>query len=133
MARSEVDDTASATGDDAYTYDDTLTESSRSNKKGNPILKKMFASCEDDALGSVHRAWAVTVLVMVLFFVVSCIEGMLTFVGWLIAYVCVCAEDVRVIGWLLRQHSSLQLFSPMTQKPYEFDMGELTQNDLTHK
>ena len=101
MARSEVDDTASATGDDAYTYDDTLTESSRSNKKGNPILKKMFASCEDDALGSVHRAWAVTVLVMVLFFVVSCIEGMLTFVGWLIAYVCVCVEDVRVIGWLL--------------------------------
>ncbi|KAL7529821.1 hypothetical protein ACHAXR_007173 [Thalassiosira sp. AJA248-18] len=76
MARSDFpDDGTSAGGDDAYTYDDTITETGRPQKKGNPILRKLFASCEDDALGSVHRAWAVTVLFMVIFFVVSCIEA----------------------------------------------------------
>ncbi|KAL7551310.1 hypothetical protein ACHAWF_014498 [Thalassiosira exigua] len=75
MARTEYpDDGTSAGGDDTYTYDDTVTETSR-QKKGNPVLKRLFASCEDDALGSVHRAWAVTVLFMVVFFIVSCIEA----------------------------------------------------------
>ncbi|KAL9183136.1 hypothetical protein ACHAXT_004923 [Thalassiosira profunda] len=78
MARSEYqDDGTSAGGDDTYTrdtYDDTLTEASRP-KKGNPMLRKLFASCEDDAMGSVHRAWAVTVLFMFIFFIVACIEA----------------------------------------------------------
>mmetsp|Transcript_43762 Transcript_43762/g.93054 ORF Transcript_43762/g.93054 Transcript_43762/m.93054 type:complete len:185 (+) Transcript_43762:194-748(+) len=76
MARTDFpDDGTSAGGDnDTYTYDDTITEMSRS-KKANPILKRLFASCEDDALGSVHRAWAVTVIFMVMFFVVSIIEA----------------------------------------------------------
>eukprot|EP00580_Thalassiosira_gravida_P020050 CAMPEP_0201670588 /NCGR_PEP_ID=MMETSP0494-20130426/27217_1 /ASSEMBLY_ACC=CAM_ASM_000839 /TAXON_ID=420259 /ORGANISM="Thalassiosira gravida, Strain GMp14c1" /LENGTH=192 /DNA_ID=CAMNT_0048151683 /DNA_START=11 /DNA_END=589 /DNA_ORIENTATION=- len=74
------DGTSVGAGDnDTYTYDnDTLTEMSRAtnnNSKGNPILIKLFSSCEDDALGSVHRAWAVTVLFMVVFFIVSCIEA----------------------------------------------------------
>eukprot|EP00581_Thalassiosira_minuscula_P005543 CAMPEP_0183748600 /NCGR_PEP_ID=MMETSP0737-20130205/67859_1 /TAXON_ID=385413 /ORGANISM="Thalassiosira miniscula, Strain CCMP1093" /LENGTH=59 /DNA_ID=CAMNT_0025984337 /DNA_START=86 /DNA_END=262 /DNA_ORIENTATION=+ len=49
---------------DSYTYDDTIGSGAdnpgagrRSTKKGNPFLKKLFASCEEDALGSVHRAW----------------------------------------------------------------------------
>lgn len=46
-----------------------------SGKKQNAILKKIFSSCENDALGSVHRAWAVTVLFMVVFFIVAIIEG----------------------------------------------------------
>lgn len=62
------------TAGDTYTYDDTLTEASRRNK-GNTILKRLFESCEDDALGSVHRAWAVTVLFMVFFVIIACIEG----------------------------------------------------------
>lgn len=81
MARSDFPDDGTATaGDDNYTYDDTLaTETSRQQlqgqKKGNRILKQLFSSCEEDALGSVHRAWAVTVIFMVVFFVVSIIEG----------------------------------------------------------
>lgn len=73
----DMDDTTSAGGDDKYmgdTYDDTITTDLRP-KKYNPILKKMFATCEDDALGSVHRAWAVTVLFMIVFFIVAIIEG----------------------------------------------------------
>lgn len=69
------DDGTSAGGDDTYTYDDTTMTGESRYKKGLPILRKLFASCEDDALGSVHRAWAVTVLFMVVFFVVSIIEG----------------------------------------------------------
>ena len=57
-----------------YTYDETTLGTERT-RKSNPILTKLFAPCEDDALGSVHRAWAVTVLFMVIFFVVSVFEG----------------------------------------------------------
>ena len=74
----DLDDTTSAGGDDTYmgdTYDDTITTDLRPKKKDNPILKKLFATCEDDALGSVHRAWAVTVLFMIVFFIVAIIEG----------------------------------------------------------
>mmetsp|Transcript_3089 Transcript_3089/g.6791 ORF Transcript_3089/g.6791 Transcript_3089/m.6791 type:complete len:183 (-) Transcript_3089:452-1000(-) len=70
------DDGTSAGGDgDTYTYDDTATEMTPGKKKSNPILGRLFSSCEDDALGSVHRAWAVTVLFMVVFFVVSIVEA----------------------------------------------------------
>ncbi len=75
MARNEFPDDGTSAADDTYTYDDTINDSVVRQKKGSPILRKLFASCEDDALGSVHRAWAVTVLFMVLFFVVSIIEG----------------------------------------------------------
>lgn len=73
-----MDDTTSAGGDDTYmgdTYDDTITTDLGPRKKVNPILKKLFATCEEDALGSVHRAWAVTVLSMIIFFIVAIIEG----------------------------------------------------------
>ena len=75
MAGNEFQDDGTSAADDTYTYDDTINDSVARQKKGNPILRKLFASCEDDALGSVHRAWAVTVLFMVIFFVVSIIEG----------------------------------------------------------
>mmetsp|Transcript_4817 Transcript_4817/g.11171 ORF Transcript_4817/g.11171 Transcript_4817/m.11171 type:complete len:187 (-) Transcript_4817:377-937(-) len=44
-------------------------------RKGRPILQRLFAACDDDAVGTVHRAWAVTVLVMVAFFAASIIEA----------------------------------------------------------
>lgn len=76
MSRSDFPDDGASGGDDNYTYDDTATSTlDLSRKKGNPILRQLFASCEDDALGSVHRAWAVTVLFMVVFFIVSIVEG----------------------------------------------------------
>jgi hypothetical protein len=73
------------TYNDGGTVDDTYastqyTSSTPANnggigKKQNPILTKLFMTCENDALGSVHRAWAVTVLFMVVFFIVAIIEG----------------------------------------------------------
>lgn len=41
----------------------------------NPVLKRLFASCNDDPHGSVHRAWAVTVLFMILFVIIACVEA----------------------------------------------------------
>mmetsp|Transcript_11764 Transcript_11764/g.18052 ORF Transcript_11764/g.18052 Transcript_11764/m.18052 type:complete len:185 (-) Transcript_11764:423-977(-) len=76
MAPVEDDTTyADETVDDTYasTYNGNSTVTS--GKKENPILKRLFATCEQDALGSVHRAWAVTVLFMVLFFIVAIIEA----------------------------------------------------------
>lgn len=74
MAPTDLPDDGISTGGDD-TYDDTVGSEMTRQKKSNPILKRLFVSCEEDALGSVHRAWAVTVLFMVLFFVVSCIEA----------------------------------------------------------
>ena len=70
---------ADETVDDTYAStnygNSTVGGGPASGKAQNPILKKIFSSCENDALGSVHRAWAVTVLFMVLFFIVAIIEG----------------------------------------------------------
>jgi hypothetical protein len=80
MARSDPDD-------GTYTLDDSGYDSSSNKRRGAsssmnsnnsssiPILKQLFVGCEDDAPGSVHRAWAITVLFMVIFFAVSISEG----------------------------------------------------------
>ena len=103
------DDTTYA--DETYA-DDTYASTQYGNstvnggkKKENPILKKLFASCESDALGSVHRAWAVTVLFMVLFFIVAIIEGekFVCFLVLLLVAVTVflevvlCLHDIRCV------------------------------------
>jgi hypothetical protein len=77
MAPAVADDTtyADETVDDTYASTQYATSTINGGKKVNPILKRLFMSCESDALGSVHRAWAVTVLFMVLFFIVAIIEG----------------------------------------------------------
>lgn len=64
----------STTGGDTYTVDDTYSSNPK-NYNTNPILKQIFLSCEDDARGSVHRAWAASVLCMILFFIFACVEG----------------------------------------------------------
>ena len=77
MARGEDENTygGDETIDDTYASNQYATSTVNGGKKSNPILKKIFLSCESDALGSVHRAWAVTVLFIVLFFIVAIIEG----------------------------------------------------------
>ena len=76
MAPVEDDTTyADETVDDTYASTNYGNSTVTSGNKENPILKKCFVSCESDALGSVHRAWAVTVLFMVMFFIVAIIEG----------------------------------------------------------
>ncbi len=67
-----VDDTYAST---QYTSSTPSAGATGIGKKQNPILTKLFMTCENDAMGSVHRAWAVTVLFMVVFFIVAIIEG----------------------------------------------------------
>ena len=65
-------DDGTSVGDD-NTYD--TSRSAAGGGSNNRYLTKMFTSCEEDAVGSVHRAWAATVLLMTIFFIVSIIEG----------------------------------------------------------
>lgn len=39
------------------------------------ILTKMFTSCASDPKGSVHRAWGISLIFVVFYFVVSIIES----------------------------------------------------------
>ena len=97
-----VEDDTTYNGDNTVddTYASTQYTSSTHNpnvgKKQNPILSKLFMTCENDALGSVHRAWAVTVLFMVVFFIVAIIEGEYCNVMYL--FVCSCVFERVVIG-----------------------------------
>jgi hypothetical protein len=39
------------------------------------LLSKLFTSCADDPKGSVHRAWGVSLIFLVLYFVMAVIES----------------------------------------------------------
>lgn len=72
------DDGTSAGGDDnTYNTYDSRGGGGGGDRDGRgiSILTTLFSSCEEDPLGSVHRAWGVTVLLMTLFFAVSIVEG----------------------------------------------------------
>jgi hypothetical protein len=45
-----------------------------SSGKGS-ILGKIFSSCSPDPRGSVHRAWGISLLFVVLYFVLAVIES----------------------------------------------------------
>ena len=70
-------DDGTSVGDD-NTYD--TSRSAAGSGSNNRYLTKIFISCEEDAVGSVHRAWAATVLLMTIFFIVSIIEGKRTLI-----------------------------------------------------
>ncbi len=38
-------------------------------------LSLLFGSCSSDPVGTVHRAWSVTLLMTLLFFIMAIIEG----------------------------------------------------------
>ena len=42
---------------------------------GNAFLSRVFAVFDDDPKGAVHRAWGITLLFMIAFFVISVIES----------------------------------------------------------
>ena len=50
-----------------------LDEDNASPETG--ILSKIFASCAPDPRGSVHRAWSLSLLFIVFFFVLAIFEG----------------------------------------------------------
>ena len=62
-----------ATYDDA-TYDEQ-TQVDYIRGKGHGILSKMFSSCAEDPQGSVHRAWGITLLFIVMFMIMAFVEG----------------------------------------------------------
>jgi len=72
--RDELDDDGTSAGGE--TCDDTvMADTSPSQRTGSLALKRLFSSCEEDALGSVHKAWAVTVLFMIAFFAGAIVEA----------------------------------------------------------
>jgi hypothetical protein len=45
--------------------------------KKNNILTKLFSSCSPDPRGSVHRAWGISLLFVVMYFALSIFESKL--------------------------------------------------------
>ena len=76
MAKSRyVDDATSAATSVASRDEVSVVEEQRRGRSQKTILNRLFKSCEKDAVGSVHRAWALAVLFMLLFFVFAILEG----------------------------------------------------------
>eukprot|EP00540_Astrosyne_radiata_P014597 CAMPEP_0116836838 /NCGR_PEP_ID=MMETSP0418-20121206/8321_1 /TAXON_ID=1158023 /ORGANISM="Astrosyne radiata, Strain 13vi08-1A" /LENGTH=189 /DNA_ID=CAMNT_0004466657 /DNA_START=57 /DNA_END=626 /DNA_ORIENTATION=+ len=50
------------------------TDVTEETEGGSSVLSKLFSSCESDPKGSVHRAWGIVLLLLVVFFVVSIFE-----------------------------------------------------------
>ena len=57
------------------TYADEQTQVDYIRGKGHGILSKMFSSCAGDPQGSVHRAWGITLLFIVIFMIMAFVEG----------------------------------------------------------
>jgi hypothetical protein len=55
--------------------DTTSTYLDRGVESANGFLSKMFSSCAKDPKGSVHRAWGISLIFVVVFFIVSVIES----------------------------------------------------------
>ena len=43
------------------------------------FMSRLFGSCSEDPKGSVHRAWGLTLIFLLIFFVVSVFESTLSF------------------------------------------------------
>lgn len=44
---------------------------------GESLLSRLFDSCSDDPKGSVHRAWGVSLIFLVVYFVLAIVESKL--------------------------------------------------------
>jgi hypothetical protein len=55
--------------------DTTSTYLDRGVESANGFLNKLFSSCAEDPKGSVHRAWGISLIFVVIFFIVSVIES----------------------------------------------------------
>ena len=40
-----------------------------------PLMNRLFSSCAEDPKGSVHRAWGISLIFLVFYFVISVIES----------------------------------------------------------
>lgn len=48
---------------------------SDTGEKGDSLLSRVFDSCSDDPKGSVHRAWGVSLIFLVVYFVLAIVES----------------------------------------------------------
>jgi len=58
--------------------DENMTTASyldRGAESATGILNKLFASCAPDPKGSVHRAWGISLIFVVVYFIISVIES----------------------------------------------------------
>lgn len=55
--------------------EDESTYLDRGVESANGFLNKLFSSCAEDPKGSVHRAWGISLIFVVVFFVISVIES----------------------------------------------------------
>jgi len=70
-AMDDDDDDAMANDNDNYNND----YYERATTRANGLLSKLFVSCSSDPRGSVHRAWGVSLIFVILYFVVSVFES----------------------------------------------------------
>lgn len=54
--------------------DDIPDDEDERNDKDS-LLSKLFTSCADDPKGSVHRAWGVSLIFLVIYFVLAVFES----------------------------------------------------------
>ena len=54
---------------------DDLDEIPRSSGDSNGVLDRLFRSCAADPRGSVHRAWGISLLFVVLYFALAIVES----------------------------------------------------------
>ena len=52
-----------------HQYDDSWAS------RANGILDRVFGSCADDPKGSVHRAWGISLIFVLLYFILSIVES----------------------------------------------------------
>jgi hypothetical protein len=58
---------------------DSPTTYDRGMTAANGLLSKVFSSCAEDPRGSVHRAWGISLIFIILYFIVSVIESKFSF------------------------------------------------------
>ena len=61
----------------------------------NSILTRLFRSCSDDPKSSIHRAWGLTLILLVVFFVVAVIESKSYCIGPLCSTILCCSVTVQ--------------------------------------
>mmetsp|Transcript_38443 Transcript_38443/g.43890 ORF Transcript_38443/g.43890 Transcript_38443/m.43890 type:complete len:238 (+) Transcript_38443:545-1258(+) len=69
--KNTLDTTIDTTNTANTSTDDVITNT---QKIGGTVMSRLFVSCSDDPKSSVHRAWGVSLLFLVLYFIVSIIE-----------------------------------------------------------
>jgi len=77
---------------DQSTHDDDLSAEGpvpKSMSAFHRLLGKMFTSCAADPKGSVHRAWGISLLFVVLYLIVAVIESKL-----FVSSPCVCVWNI---------------------------------------